>query len=198
VAHDVPCNNKLGSKGGVLRWSSHGDGGPEGMDGPRAPHDRGAAVLRLEGSHPGKDTRRRTPTPLVPHKGETKEGEKRKMAAVVLTLGRWCSRGRLEGGRWHGEGVLGDVDIHDGVDVPAPGPAPPQVQMASSPLLVTAVADSSLGVSAALRCAGFLLGSTQRRRAFSLPLTACSLVKKGKTPMGVGGLGARVAALPCL
>jgi hypothetical protein len=56
AAHDISCNNKLGSKAGDLRWSSHGDGGPEGMDGPRAPHDRGAAVLRLEGSHPGKDT----------------------------------------------------------------------------------------------------------------------------------------------
>jgi hypothetical protein len=56
AAHAISCNNKLSSKAGDLRWSSHGDGGPEGMDGPRAPHDRGVAVLRLEGSHPGKDT----------------------------------------------------------------------------------------------------------------------------------------------
>jgi hypothetical protein len=90
------------------------------------------------------------------------------------------------------------VDVHGGVDVPAPSPAPPPAQTASSPLLVTAVANSGLGASAALRCAVFLLGSTQRRRAFSLPLTARSLVKKGKTPMGVGGLGARVSAFPCL
>jgi hypothetical protein len=65
------------------------------MDGPRAPHGRGAAVLRLEGSHPGKVTRRRTPTPSVRHREETKGGGKRKMAAAVLTLGRRCSRGRL-------------------------------------------------------------------------------------------------------
>jgi hypothetical protein len=65
------------------------------MDGLRVPHDRRAAVLRLEGSHPGKVTRRRTPTPPVQHREETKEGGKRKMAAVVLTLGRRCSRGRL-------------------------------------------------------------------------------------------------------
>jgi hypothetical protein len=190
-------HNKLGSKAGDLRWSSHGDGGPGGMDGPRAPLDRGAAVLRLEGRHPGKDTRRRTPTPSVPHREEIKEGGERKMIVVVLTLGRWCSRGRLEGGRWRDGDVLGDVGVHGGVDVPAPGPAPPQAQTASSPLL-TAVADSSLVASAALRCAAFLLGSTQRRRACSLPLMARSLVKKGKTPMGVGGWGARVAALPCL
>jgi hypothetical protein len=54
------------------------------------------------------------------------------MAVVVLTLGRWCSRGRLDGGRWRGGGVLGDVGIHGGVDVPALDPAPPQAQTASS------------------------------------------------------------------
>jgi hypothetical protein len=54
------------------------------------------------------------------------------MAVVVLTLGRWCSRGRLDGGWWRGGGVLGDVGIHGGVDVPALGPAPPQAQTTSS------------------------------------------------------------------
>jgi hypothetical protein len=96
----------------------------------------------------------------VPHREETKEGGKRKMVVVVLTLGRWCSHGRLEGRRWRGEGVLGDVDVHGGVDVPAPCPAPPPAQTTSSPLLVTAVADSGLGASAALQCTTFLLGST--------------------------------------
>jgi hypothetical protein len=90
------------------------------------------------------------------------------------------------------------VDVHGGVDVPAPRPAPPPAQTTSSPLLVTVVADSGLGASAALRCATLLLGSTQRWCAFSLPLTARSLVKKGKTPMAIGGLGARVSAFPCL
>jgi hypothetical protein len=61
-------------KAGDLRWSSHSDGGPGGMDGPRAPLDRGVIVLRLEGSHLGRDTRRRTPTPPVPHREGTKEG----------------------------------------------------------------------------------------------------------------------------
>jgi hypothetical protein len=118
------------------------------------------------------------------------------MAVVVLTLGRWCSRGRLDGGRWRGRGVLGDVGVHGGVDVPAPGSAPPQVQTTSSPLLVTVVADSSLGASAALRCAASLLGSTQWRRARSLPLTVCSLVNMGKPQWGLvaWALGPR----PCL
>jgi hypothetical protein len=103
------------------------------------------------------------------------------MAEVVLTLGRWCSRGRLEGRRWRGEGVLGDVDVHGGVDVPAPGPAPPPAQTASSPLLVMAVADSSLGVSAALRCAAFLLGST-RACARAGP-SACGPAGRGVCPI---------------
>jgi hypothetical protein len=168
------------------------------MAGRRAPLVHGAAVLRLEGRHPGKDTRWRTPTPPVPHREEIKEGGERKMAVVVLTLGRWCSRGRLDGGRWRGGAVLGDVGVHSGVDVPAPGPAPPQAQTASSPLLVTVVADSVLGASTTLQCAASLLGSTQWRwrRARSLPLAACSLVKMGKPQWGLvaWALGPR----PCL
>jgi hypothetical protein len=46
------------------------------MSGPRAPHGRGAAVLRLEGQQTGKVTRRRTPTPPVQHIAETKEGKR--------------------------------------------------------------------------------------------------------------------------
>jgi hypothetical protein len=51
------------------------------------------------------------------------------------------------------------------------------------------------------RCSGVaasLLGSMQRRRPLPpLSLSALSLEKrKGKTPMGVGGLGVRVSALP--
>jgi hypothetical protein len=90
------------------------------------------------------------------------------------------------------------VGVHGGVDVPAPSPDPPQAQTASSPLLVTVVADSGLGASAALRCTAYLLGSTQWRwrRARSLPLTACSLVKMGKPQWGLvaWALGPR----PCL
>jgi hypothetical protein len=44
------------------------------------------------------------------------------------------------------------VDVHGGVDVPAPGLAPPQAQTASSPLPVMVVADSGLGASAASQC----------------------------------------------
>jgi hypothetical protein len=121
------------------------------------------------------------------------------MATVVLTLGRWCSRGRLEGRRWRGEGVLGDVDNHSGVVVPAPGPAPSPAQTAFSPLHVMAVADSGLGPSAALQCVAFLLGSTQRRRPL-LPPSHSVLTgeEEMENPNEVGGLGVQVAALPCL
>jgi hypothetical protein len=197
AAHDVPCNNKLGSKAGDLRWSSHSDGGPGGMDGPRAPLDRGAAVLRLEGSHPGRDTRRRTPTSPVPHREGTKEGGKRKMAAVVLTLGRRCSRGRLEGRRWRGEGVLGDVDDHGGVVVPSPGPAPSPSQTTFSPLLVTAVADSGLGASAALRWAALLLGLTQRRCPLLPPFHGVHIGEEEReNPNGGWWLGRSGRSLP--
>jgi hypothetical protein len=103
------------------RWSSHGVGGPGGMGGPRAPHERDAAVLRLEGQHLGMATRRRTPTPSVLNREELKEGGKGKVAAVMLTSGRRCSRSRLEDGRWRGEvGVPGDVDVPAPVRLPSP------------------------------------------------------------------------------
>jgi hypothetical protein len=69
----------------IHRWSSRGVGGPGGMSGPRAPHERNAAVLRLEGQHLGKATRRRTPTPSALNRAEIKEGGKGKRL-------RWCSR----------------------------------------------------------------------------------------------------------
>jgi hypothetical protein len=65
------------------------------MGGPRAPHGRGAAVLRLDGSHPGKVTRQRTPTPPVQHREEIKEGEEVKRIGAALTSGPRCRRGRL-------------------------------------------------------------------------------------------------------
>jgi hypothetical protein len=139
-----PLHSALGSKAGDHRWSSHGDGGPGGMDGPRAPQNCSAAVLRLEGRQPGKDTRRHTPTPPVPNREEIKEGGKRKRAAVMLTLGRRCSRGRLEDGRWRGEGVRGEVGVLGGVDVPAPVRLPLPTRTASSPSLERRLMSSSL------------------------------------------------------
>jgi hypothetical protein len=171
-----PLHSALGSKAGDHRWSSHGDGGLGGMDGPRAPLNRGAAVLRLEGRQPGKDTRRRTPTPPVPNGEEIKEGGKRKRAAVMLTSGRRCSHGRLEDGRWRGEGVRGDVGVLGSVDVPAPVRLLLPTRMASSPSLEQRLKSSSL---ARRRCPGATapsLGSTRRRRVCSLSLTAWSLV----------------------
>jgi hypothetical protein len=76
VAHIVPCKKYPGSTAGAHSWSSHGDGGLEGMSGPIAPHGRGAAVLRLEGTQPGMVTRRRTPTPPVQHSAEDKKGKR--------------------------------------------------------------------------------------------------------------------------
>jgi hypothetical protein len=76
AVHNVPCMRHPSSMAGSHSWSSHGDGGLGGMSGPRAPHGRGAAVLRLEGQQTGKVTRRRTPTPPVQHIAETKEGKR--------------------------------------------------------------------------------------------------------------------------
>jgi hypothetical protein len=65
-----------GSTAGAPTWYSHGDGRLGSMGGPRAPHGRGAAVLRLEGTQPGKVTQWRTPTPPVQHRAEAKEGKR--------------------------------------------------------------------------------------------------------------------------
>jgi hypothetical protein len=46
------------------------------MNGPGAPLRRGAAVLRRDGQHIGKITRRRTSTPPIPLRVETKEGKR--------------------------------------------------------------------------------------------------------------------------
>jgi hypothetical protein len=69
-------HSALGTKAGIHKRSSHGVGWPGGMSGPRAPHERDAAVLQLEGRHPGKATRRRTPTPSALNRAEFKEGGK--------------------------------------------------------------------------------------------------------------------------
>jgi hypothetical protein len=169
-------HNAFGSKAGDHRWSSHSDGGPGGMDGPRAPLNRGAVVLRLEGRQPGKDTRRRTPAPPVPNREEIKEGGERKRAVVVLTSGRWCSRGRLEDGRWRGEGVRGDVGVHGGVDVPAPVRLLLPTRTASSPSLERRLKSSSLARRRRPGATAPSLGSTRRRRVCFLSLTAWSLV----------------------
>jgi hypothetical protein len=171
-----PLHSALGSKAGDHRWSSHGDGGPGGMDGPRAPHNRGAAVLRLEGRQPGMDMRRRTPTPPVPNRKEIKEGGKRKRAAVMLTSGRRCSRGMLEDGRWRGECVRGDVGVLGGVDVPAPVWLPLPTRTTSSPSLERRLKSSSLARRRRPDATAPSLGSTRRRRICSLSLTAWSPV----------------------
>jgi hypothetical protein len=125
----------------------------------------------------------------VPHREEIKEGGEKKMAMVVLTLGRGCSRGQLDGGRWRGGGVLGDVGVHGGVDVPAPGPAPPQAQTTSSPSFVTAVAASGPGrVSGAPVRPRF---ASPRPCLLHFPPSPLPLRRRteerGKTPMWVGG-----------
>jgi hypothetical protein len=56
MAAHTPLHNRLGTKASIHTRSSHGVGGPGGMSGPRAPHERDAAVLRLDGRHPGKAT----------------------------------------------------------------------------------------------------------------------------------------------
>jgi hypothetical protein len=168
------------------------------MDGLRAPLVRGAAVLRLEGRQPGKDTRRRTLTPLVPDREDVKEGGKRKMAAMVLTLGRWCSRGRLEDGRWSGEGVHDNVGVHGGVDVLAPVRLLLPTRAVSSPLLVAAIVVAVLGASTASRCSRAFPWLDAAAARLLPPSLGVVTGEEGKTPMGVGGLGTRVAASPYL
>jgi hypothetical protein len=172
-------HSALGSMASEHRWSSHGDGGPGGMGGPRAPHERDAAVLRLEGQHPGMDTRRRTPTPPVLSREELKEEGKRKVAAVMLTSGRRCSRSRLEDGRWRGE-----VDVPGDVDVPAPVRLPPPTRTASSPSHERRLKTSSLACRRRPGASAPSPGSTRRRRVCSLSLTVWPLVKEGKPQWG--------------
>jgi hypothetical protein len=77
MAAHTPLHNMLGAKASTHTRSSHGVGGPGRMSGPRAPHERDAAVLRFDGRQPGKAARRRTPTPSAQNRVELKEGGKR-------------------------------------------------------------------------------------------------------------------------
>jgi hypothetical protein len=161
------------------------------MGGPRAPHERDAAVLRLEGQHPGMATRRRTPTPSVLNREELKEGGKGKAAAVVLTSGRRCSRSRLEGGGVVEVGVPGDVDV------PAPVRLPHPARTASSPSRERRLETTSLAcrrrpggvdVPAPVRLpAPPLPGATRRRRASSFFFQSGASRGGGewKTPKGL-------------
>jgi hypothetical protein len=140
---------------------------------------RDAAILWLEGQHPGMDMRRRTPTPLVLNREELKEGGKRKVAAVMLTSGWRCSRSRLEDGRWRGEvGVPGDVDV------PAPVRLPLLTRTASSPSHERQLKTSSLACRRRPVASAPSPGSTWRRRVCSLSLTAWPPVKEGKPQWG--------------
>jgi hypothetical protein len=110
----------------------------------------------------------------------------------MLTSGRRCSRSRLEDGRWHGEGVRGDVGVLGGVDVPAPVRLPLPTRTASSPSREWRLKSSSLACRRRPGASAPSLGSTQRRRVCSLSLTADSSVGR-KTPKGsvVGALRLR-------
>jgi hypothetical protein len=171
------------------------------MGGPRAPHERDAAVLRLEGRHPGMATLRRTPTPSVLNREKLKEGGKGEVSAVVLTLRRRCSRSRVENGRWRGEvGVPGDVGV------PAPARLPSPTRTASSlsherRLKATSLAcrrrPGEVDVPAPVRLpAPPLPGATQRRCASSFLQAGTSRGSgEWENPKGVGGL-ASVPRLP--
>jgi hypothetical protein len=76
MAAHTPLHNKHGAKASTHTRSSHGVGGPGGMSGPRAPHERDAAVLRLDGRQPGKAARRRTPTPSAQKQSKAQGGRK--------------------------------------------------------------------------------------------------------------------------
>jgi hypothetical protein len=87
--------------------SSHGDSGLRGMSGPRAPHDRGAAVLRCDGTHPGKNSRATRHDAAGASQEGDQGGGKKSTAVVVLTMGRRCRRCRLGE-----EDLAGEVDVH--------------------------------------------------------------------------------------
>jgi hypothetical protein len=112
-------------------------------------------------------------------------------------LGRWCSRGQLEGGRWRGEGVLGDVDVHGGVDVPALVRLLLPTRTASSPLLVAAVVVPVLGASVASQC-GRAFPRLDTAVAHLLPPSHGMLTtEERENPNGGWGLG-RLGRCPLL
>jgi hypothetical protein len=68
TVHNVPCKRNHSPTAGSHTRSLHGDGGLGSMGGSRAPHGRGAAVLRLEGASQGS-TRAKGLHPGLPQAG---------------------------------------------------------------------------------------------------------------------------------
>jgi hypothetical protein len=80
----------------------------KGMRGSGAPSRRGAAVLRRDGQHTVKVYRATRLDVAGASQERDQGGGKDRAAAVVLTMGRRCSRG------WLGEEVhAGGVGVHD-------------------------------------------------------------------------------------
>jgi hypothetical protein len=163
------------------------------MGGPRAPQGRGAAVLRLDGSHQartpdGVPQRRRFNTEKKSRRGRGEEDW------AALTSGRRCRRGRL--------GVDG------GVAQAFPAATRLSLLRSGSFLntdgLLSFPCDNGRGlrpwlVGGVLVLDLLLLGSTQRRRPL-LPPSHGALTgeEERENPKGVGGLGTRVSASPFL
>jgi hypothetical protein len=166
----------------VLAWRrrARGHGWPESATRSRC----GSTGARRPATRQGHPTAH--PNAVGARQRSNQGGGKRKRAAVVLTSGRWCSRGRLEDGRWRGEGVRGGVGVHGGVNVPASVRLLLPTRTTSSPLLVSAVVVVVLGVSTASRCGrSFPRLDAAAARLLPPSLSACSLVKKGKPQWGL-------------
>jgi hypothetical protein len=170
------------------------------MGGPRAPQDRDAAVLRLEGRHPGMATRRRTPTPSVLNREELKEGGKGKR---LWWFSRWGGGVVVAGSR---TAVAWRSRRSRRCRCPCSGPAPFPDADGSFSFSRAAVEGDVLGGSTASRrgrcpCSGPVPGSSLARRdaAAARFLLSPSRRKQGRwrveNPKGVGGL-ASVPRLP--
>jgi hypothetical protein len=81
----------------------------KGMSGPGAPSRRGAAVLQRERQHTGRVILATRLNVVGASQERDQVGGKERAAAVVLTMGRQCSRGRLDE-----EVHVGEVGVHGG------------------------------------------------------------------------------------
>jgi hypothetical protein len=87
----------------------------KGMSGPGAPFRRGAAVLRRDGQHTGRVFMATRLDVARASQERDQGGGKERTAAVALTLGRQCSRGRLSV-----EVHVGEVGVNGGGATSAP------------------------------------------------------------------------------
>jgi hypothetical protein len=103
------CTRFHGSTVGSIHNPCTATAALKSMGGSGAPSRRSTAVLRRDGQHPGKINRATRLYVAGASQERDQGGGKDRAVAVVLTMGRRCSRGRP------GVGVrVGEVGVHDG------------------------------------------------------------------------------------